>query len=52
MAIQEPTDSGMVLAYYEHTVTQNKSNTGIIYLNTVVKNIAGTTENNTYNYVQ
>ena len=52
VAIQEPTDSPFFLAY-EHTVTQNKHNADVIYLNVVVnKNIARTTENNTYNSVQ
>ena len=40
MAIQESTNSALVLAY-EHTVTQNKKNTNAIYLNNVVKNNAG-----------
>ena len=44
-----PTNSTRVHAY-EHIVTQNMNNTNIMYLNVVMKNIAGTIRNNTYNF--
>ena len=43
------TVSALVLTY-EHIVTQNKNNADMIYVNTVVKSIVGTTDNNTYNF--
>ena len=44
-----PTDSTLVLTY-EHIITQNKNYTNIKKLNVVIKTIAGTDENNTYNF--
>ena len=43
-------DSSLLLRY-EHTVTQDKNNTDIIYLYVAAKNILGTTESSIYSFV-